>query len=235
MSDRNEEFDPFAGKTGDSISKPKRSGKIIGIIAGVIVVIAIFAYLGYQGSLYNATSNPTSNAVAVDKVYVNRDYNFQMQYPAGWAVNEGTVLENMKGNMQQFEGFSYIVVFAGPAKDGYTVNINAVTENMQGYSLADYVAATKSDLAQALAANNYRLLNEQDMMISNHNAHNIFYVANFGGTQTKVLTTIVQDGDQAFIMSYAAPTSVFDTYQDIATRSMSTLKFLTQSGTTQQN
>lgn len=224
MSTGGDNFDPFNSKTIEAPSKPKRNTKFIAIAAVAAIAVGILAVLGYQGSLYNSAGTVAPNSD--NNVYVNRGYNFQMQYPAGWKVNQGATVQDLKGNLAALDGSSFIVVFQGPFVNNYGVNINVVTENMQGYSLREYVQQAKSGLAQTLSMNNYRLVGEQQSEYGGHDAYIIRYLALLDGTQTTVASIIVQDGANALVMSYAAPSSAYDTYLPQALQSVESLEFL---------
>lgn len=158
-----------------------------------------------------------SDISSKNEVYENLQYNFKINYPKGWKINE-------KGE------FGSIVVFFNPNidqknNDFFSSNINIVIDDLKESNLEDYVISAKKGLQEFL--NNWRLIEEKEVTLNNET---IGYI--IGGTFTqgnyylRNLQLFVEKDGLVFILTGTTLESKWDKYKDIIETSLRSFCFL---------
>lgn len=201
----------------------------LGIRKLVIMVAAAIVLIGSAIASAAMSSNQTSQQTNNDnqlfpkminfhqEPYVNNDYDFQMIYPEGWVVSEGAKTIEVQGRPVKLEGGAYIVSFYGPTQNGYTTNINVLTDTLGDLTFADYINNSKAYLARADAKDNYELIEDRQLNIADdptsgllHASHEIVYTAKIEGKLLKIGQSFVENGKQVYIITYAATPKMYE-------------------------
>ncbi len=135
------------------------------------------------------------------KTYANSQYGFTVDYPAGWAMEEG-----VSGS---------IVIFKGPVMEetGGRVNINITNEQLpesSNTSAEDYLNLTDTQLAKGFA--NYAKLETSDLTVSGIPAKKMIYVFDMQGFNLKANQVYLIEDHNAFTITFVAAPDSYDKY-----------------------
>ena len=150
--------------------------------------------------------------------YVNKDYNFQMNYPSSTFANEDRTIS----------GMTFIVAFESGTSNEGSYAINVMTQSMGGMTLPDYISAAKDQLEESLSTNNYSLLDSKPAKIrSDYNAYVIDYLFKGDGGVAKVRQVIIPHGDQAYVITFlGVPSTAYDVNLATFNAAVASFKFL---------
>jgi hypothetical protein len=126
--------------------------------------------------------------------YTNTSYNFSVEPPNGWTVEEPTYA---------------VVAFVGPTDEGFQVNVNVQVE-ATNLSLADYVSAGKTNLE---TYEDFTLLTEGARnRINNIDAYEVVFTFTYNGMALKDKQVYLVTGGNAFVVTYSALPTTYETY-----------------------
>jgi len=140
------------------------------------------------------------------QAYTNGKHGFSIDPPIGWSVEEPTYA---------------VVVFRGPTEEGFTVNVNIQVETTTA-SLDEYIDAGKQNLETALE--NFNLLSEGPRTINNVDAYELVFTFTYYGVTVKEKQVVLMENGKAFIITYAALPTTYQTYLPTFENSVQTFK-----------
>lgn len=206
---------------------PKKSSQAglspILIIVGVLVVVLIIVGVVSGGLKGNITVTKTDGTQSTEtqkepsstgdapapsnvppKLYTNDTYNFTVKYPGNWTMKEGNV--------------DPIVSFISPpvdANDRFTENVIVGVTDISNFPEKTVAFVMDLWLQQNQADTTFtefEVLLIENATMSGFPAQQSTYKASSRGTNIKGSTAIAIAGDYAYIFTYSAEASSFDTY-----------------------
>lgn len=213
------------------------SGIKLLIIFVVIIIVGILVFLFMRGGIFfqpNQSGNDTKNINEIisqtpvptkpkptvspvvkpsstlsSQVYTSSKEGFKIYPPQGWQVDESGLMGTL-------------VIFTGPRKDQFTVNINVTSESTQGLDFSSYIAASKGNLPKLLT--NYQLLEEKEVAVKGNRGYLLGGEFSAQGFQIRNLQLVVVSNGKAYIATATALSSQWDAYQEVFRSSLSTFE-----------
>lgn len=150
-----------------------------------------------------------ASTVIAQQTYHNEKYGFSIQPPSGWTVDESGLMGTA-------------VIFIGPTKEDFTVNINILVEDAQGMTLDEYISASKPQLSQILT--NYQLVSEGSKVIGGLDTYALVYTHTMGVFDLEVKQVALLEDDKAYVITFTALQSNYDEYLPAFEASVETFK-----------
>jgi hypothetical protein len=166
--------------------------------------------------------------------YVNKDYGFQIDYPAQITPEEDQPIGMSTAIMSitdHWEG-SDAPQYNYSAKWFFAIT----TANMGGHTLQEFANTTKAGLDVYLSGNNALITHSADASVrGKYPAYVIDFISTSQGQTAKARLIIVQHGEQAYILIFAAiPTKAFDQEEALFNAMIGTFAFMDGNNTIQQ-
>jgi len=131
-----------------------------------------------------------------DPTYSDAELGIELTYPAGWALDQGSI-----------EGAA---IFYGPERDGFLQNVVLGHEPCND-SLSGYVQSQKSELGEILTDLQFLREGEADLPLGR--CYDMVYTYSMPGPRTVQAEAIMAvAGEKAFCMAYTALQPFFDEY-----------------------
>lgn len=166
----------------------------------IVVITLVFLAVGLSG----CTQEDALSGLG----YINRNYSFGLNPPAGWTVDEN-------------DPFGAIVRFYGPI-DEEGVNIGITGPSLlDGETLSSVVAQTITTYESLFT--NFSLISSDSRTVNSMNAYELVYTFTQGTFQLKQKQVAIEKDNKALVLTYSALLSSYDTYLSVFEQSLSSL------------
>lgn len=161
----------------------------------------IFLFLASVLLLSGCVSE-TGEVDSTPKTYSNSIYKFSLDYPSDWIVNESSSIE----------GITFIVTLLSPIMNNSRANVNVKTGDVTGYDMGTFITAVKQELASVLGANDYILIDEGSVNISDSPAYFLEMAYNMQGYPLRAKQINVFNGNNVYSITFTSVQSNYDTF-----------------------
>lgn len=152
-----------------------------------------------------------SVSVGSVQAYTNEEYNFSIDPPSGWAIDDATT--------------GAAVFFYGPTEGGFRVNVNIQVESLPtAITVEQYASAGEEQLA--LALNNYELGSEGTRVINRVDAYELVFTFTYAGVDIQEKQVHVVVDKKGFVITYAASPTTYQKYLSAFESSVETFNVL---------
>lgn len=145
------------------------------------------------------------------QAYTNQEYNFSIEPPSGWTVDDTTTLA--------------VVFFYGPTEWSFRVNVNIQVESLPTtMTVEQYASAVKEQLRIFL--DNYELVSERTRVINEVDAYELILTFAQAGISIKEKQVYLVEAKKAYIIAYAASPTSYQKYLSAFESSVETFKIV---------
>jgi hypothetical protein len=171
-------------------------------LALVTVIICVF--------LTGCTEN-NNNVVQFPHLdYSNSDYGFGINVPEGWTIDESGLMGS-------------IVIFYGPVKHNFTVNIVINSDQLpSGITFDDYMEEALLQFENLFT--NFQLISRELSTINNMDSYEIVYTYDQGLFSLKQNQVIIQNNSKLLLLTYSATILSYDDHVSEFQQSVNSLE-----------
>jgi len=135
-------------------------------------------------------------AISSVQAYTNKKYNFSVDPPSGWTVDDTTT--------------GAAVFFYGPTESGFRININIQVESLTTDMTVEQYASAAKDQLQNLA--NYQLVSERTRVINGVDAYELVITFTYAGIDIKAKQVLLVKAKMAYIITCGASPTTYQKY-----------------------
>lgn len=150
------------------------------------------------------------SAISV-QAYTNEEYNFSIDPPSGWTVNDTTT--------------GAAVFFFGPTEEGFRVSVNVQVESLPTTMTVEQYASGAKELFPT-AFSNFKVVSEGTRVINKVEAYELVYTLTQGSIDIKGKQVYLIVNKKAFIITYGALPTTYQKYLSAFESSAETFKIL---------
>jgi len=145
------------------------------------------------------------------QAYTNKEYNFSIDPPSGWDVDDTVTLT--------------VVAFYGPTEEGFRVSFNIQVESLSTNMTIEQYARAAKGLLQ-LSLDNYELISERARVINEVDAYEIISTFTEEAIDYKMKQVYLVKDKQAYVITYGALPTTYQKYLAEFESSVETFLFL---------
>jgi len=145
------------------------------------------------------------------QAYTSSKYNFSVDPPSGWTVDDTITFA--------------AVVFYGPTEEGFRVNVNVQVESLPASMTAEQYADTAKETLSTFFYN-FTLVSEGSRVINNVDAYELVFTFTQATVNVKEKQVYLVRNKKAYIVTYAALPTTYQKYLTTFESSVETFKIL---------
>ena len=149
-------------------------------------------------------------SVSSVQAYTSEEYNFSIDPPSGWTVDDTTT--------------GAAVFFYGPTEGGFRVNVNIQVESLPTTMTVEQYASAGEEQLQSF--DNYELVSEGARVINEVEAYELVFTFTDLGIDIKEKQVCVVVDKKGFIITYAASPTTYQKYLSAFESSVETFTIL---------
>lgn len=150
-------------------------------------------------------------SVSSVQAYTTEEYNFSIDPPSGWTVDDTTT--------------GAAVFFYGPTEEGFRLNVNIQVESLPTTMTVEQYASAAKELLPTVGSN-FQFVSEGTRVINKVEAYELVYTFTQSNIDIKGKQVYLVVNKKAFIIAYTASPTTYQKYLSAFESSVETFKTL---------